>query len=289
MSITPDEMLKQVAVEVAKENASKVYDDAVKEPLSETSKLVTRIPRAINAALSSIDIWITKKEYNVEATKILLQEKLKFINPDKIVSPEAYVAVPAIQAISYSMDSNELRDMFANLLASSINLDIKNAVHPSFVEIIKQLSPDEARILRHFKSQGLNEISKCKLRYQKKSNNSQNNSNIFSNTMQEGYDIIKTLILYKDDPYKVEPCLNNLERLGLIKIDDSYVLAKDDYYIDFSNISLVKHLRELSLSNPKDFPYIFPSEDEYECELILLRGTIFITSLGSQFINICVS
>lgn len=284
MSITPDKMLKEIAVEVAKDNANKVYDDAVKEPLSETSKLLSRIPKAINAAFAPIDIWIAKKEYNVEATKILLAEKMKSINPEKIVSPEPYVAVPAIQAISYSMDSNELRDMFANLLASSINLDTKDTVHPSFVEIIKQLSPDEAKVLKYLKIKKLKLHPKCKLRYQKKTIN---DSNIIRDSTEVGHDILKNLILYKEDPYKIEPCLNNLERLGLIEIDDSYYLTNDTYYIDFSTIPLVQQLKQLSLSNPAAFSNSSSYEEEYE--LVLIKGTIFITSLGQQFIDICVS
>ena len=68
------------------------------------------------------------------------------MNTDSIVSPEAYIAVPALQAISYCKNSEELRNMYANLLATSMLNDKKEDVHPSFGEIIKQLSPDEARM-----------------------------------------------------------------------------------------------------------------------------------------------
>lgn len=63
------------------------------------------------------------------------------------MEPEAYVAVPAIQAISYSMNSEELRNLYANLLAKAMNSDTKDMVHPSFVEIIKQMSPIDALVL----------------------------------------------------------------------------------------------------------------------------------------------
>ena len=51
-------------------------------------------------------------------------------NPEKIVEPEPYVAVPAIQAISYAMNSDELRNLYANLLAKSMIKDTKDTVHP---------------------------------------------------------------------------------------------------------------------------------------------------------------
>lgn len=63
------------------------------------------------------------------------------------MEPESYVAVPAIQAISYSMNSEELRNLYANLLAKAMNSDTKDMVHPSFVEIIKQMSPIDALVL----------------------------------------------------------------------------------------------------------------------------------------------
>lgn len=66
-------------------------------------------------------------------TEKLLEQKLKNIDEEKIVSPESYVAVPAIQAISYSMNSDELRNLYANLLAKAMVTPTKDAVHPSFV------------------------------------------------------------------------------------------------------------------------------------------------------------
>lgn len=122
----------------------KLYDDVIQPTAQETGKILARIPKAINAAFSSLDMWIANKDYNVEETKLLLAKKLKNVNPEKIVSPEPYVAVPAIQAISYSMNSEKLRNMYANLIANSMNIDEKEKVHPAFVEVIKQLSPLDA-------------------------------------------------------------------------------------------------------------------------------------------------
>ncbi|NFH74412.1 DUF4393 domain-containing protein [Clostridium botulinum] len=128
--------------------APDLYNDGLKPTVQETGKFIARIPKAINAAFSSLDIWIANKEYNSEETKLLLAKKLENIDPEKIVSPEPYVAVPALQAISYSMNSDELRELYSNLLANSMNSDKKTFVHPAFVEIIKQLSPLDATNLK---------------------------------------------------------------------------------------------------------------------------------------------
>lgn len=126
--------------------APTLYEDALQPTIQEVGKFVARIPRAINAAFSGLDKWILNKEYAIDETKKLLAQKLADVDPEKIVEPEPYVAVPAIQAISYSMNSEELRNLYANLPAKAMNSDTKDMVHPSFVEIIKQMSPTDALI-----------------------------------------------------------------------------------------------------------------------------------------------
>ena len=128
--------------------APTIYEDALQPTVQEVGKFTARILRAINAAFSGLDKWILNKEYAIAETKKLLEQKLQNVDPEKIVTPEAYVAVPAIQAISYSMDNEELRNLYANLLAKAMNADTKEAVHPAFVEIIKQMSPIDALVLK---------------------------------------------------------------------------------------------------------------------------------------------
>ena len=124
-----------------------LYDDGLKPAVQESGKTLSLLPKTINAALVPLRKWIAEREYSLAETEKLLEIKLRNIDHNKIVTPEAYVAVPALQAISYSMDSEELRNMYANLLAKAMNVDEKDKVHPAFVELIKQMAPQEALIL----------------------------------------------------------------------------------------------------------------------------------------------
>lgn len=125
-----------------------LYDDGLKSAVQESGKTLALLPRVINAALAPVRIWVAQKEYNVAETEKLLAKKLEKVGVENVVSPEAYVAVPALQAISYSMNSEELRDLYANLLSSAMTKDRKWTVHPSYVEVIKQITPDEAKLLK---------------------------------------------------------------------------------------------------------------------------------------------
>lgn len=136
------------AVGDAIKTAPTFYEDALQPTVQETGKILALIPQTIEAALLPLRQWNIEREYKFAETKKLLEHKLQNVEPEKIVTPEAYVAVPAIQAISYSMDSEELRNLYANLLAKAMNSDTKDSVHPSFIEIIKQMSPIDSLIFK---------------------------------------------------------------------------------------------------------------------------------------------
>ena len=121
-----------------------IYQDSLHPAAVEIGKLIGRFPRLINAALSGLDCWIENREYNIAIAKKTLEQKLSCIESDKIVAPEPYIAIPAIQSLSYSMNNEELRNLYVNLLAQAMTIDTKDKVHPAFIEIIKQMSPNDA-------------------------------------------------------------------------------------------------------------------------------------------------
>lgn len=90
-------------LQLPNETIDKIYDDAVHPAASEAGKFAGRIPRLINAALAPLDCWILEREHHIEKTKQLLEENLKNKDPEKIVPPDPYVAVPASQTNAYLM------------------------------------------------------------------------------------------------------------------------------------------------------------------------------------------
>jgi abortive infection alpha-like protein len=74
-------------------------------------------------------------------------EKLKYTPPERIVSPNLAVAGPIVDAMRFVAHEPDLREMYANLLATSMDANIARNAHPAFVEIIRQLTADEAKIL----------------------------------------------------------------------------------------------------------------------------------------------
>src|SRR6266446_4863463 len=92
--------------------------------------------------LEQIGAWIQKR----------VSERLKDVPPDQIVEPDARIAVPATQALIYSMNDELIREMFASLLAADMNAATKEKVHPAFVEMIRQMTRPDAEVLKVIKA-----------------------------------------------------------------------------------------------------------------------------------------
>lgn len=197
------------------ETVPDLYDDSLKPTVQESGKILSLIPQTINAALLPLRKWIVNREYNLAETERLLAKKLEHVGEEKIVTPEAYVAVPTIQAISYSMDNENLRNLYANLLAKSMNIDTKSRVHPSFVEIIKQMSPVDAIV---FKTIFESEITPI--------------IDLFITYSDGGQGFHKYNISWMSFASFDNICisLDNLTRLGLIEIPSDQSYTNDNNY-----------------------------------------------------------
>lgn len=70
------------------------------------------------------------------------------IPEDSLVTPPAQIAIPAMEGLAYSLDEPELKEMYLNLLARASDSRPHSQPHPGFAQIIKELSPKEAALLK---------------------------------------------------------------------------------------------------------------------------------------------
>lgn len=74
-------------------------------------------------------------------------EAIERIPQEKRTEPNYATTCAAAQSMIFAIDEPIIKSMYQNLLSRAINKDTKSEVHPSFVEMVKQLCPDEALIL----------------------------------------------------------------------------------------------------------------------------------------------
>lgn len=235
--------------------------------IEEVDKTSALVMRAIHAALSPLEKWVLQKEYNLAETKKLLEEKLKDTPTENIITPPSYVAVPAMQSIAYCMDNIQLRDMYAELLAHAMNSKTVNNVHPTFVEIIKQMSPFDALV---FKELTNTLVQPClSIKYMNKST-------------KASYPV-QDIVAFSDlDVFPLVPtqiALENLERLKLIEINKSSKYSKAEKYKDL-RYSVRKVVNAFVEDNKQNF-------DTNDYQIIYDEFVILIRGFGQFFARSC--
>lgn len=224
-----EEASKEV-VKGAKEVAVEVYKDAAQPIVKPIGEILGFLPRTIKLALSGWERWLINGEESLRLTAEAIKEKAKTIPEDKLVEPEPYVAIPAIQQITYCQNSEVLRDLYASLITASMNVDTKWKVHPSYVDIIKQLNPDEARYIKEL-GYDINQIHPLiDVHYYP------NNSNSYIPLMTN-FTITKINIL--EYPQSICSYIDNLERLKIIEIPPTVHIADENKYKGTENHPIV--------------------------------------------------
>lgn len=253
---------------IAKEIAKEMYKDggrAIVKPIGELGGLLIR---TLKATLAPVEKWTLQREYNIAETRKLLEQKLERVSIDSITAPESYIALPALQYLTYCMDQEELRDMYANLLANSMIDVVRNGVHPGFVEIIKQLSPDEAKILKYMSTH--EDIPTITLR--------------FENENAEGEDIIRDFSdvgekVGCEQKYEMEKHFDNLERLGLIaKSGILSKLTEEEQYEQLKKHPYISKQKKKRTEKDKAYP-----------NDVIREEYVRLTSFGKAFCAICVN
>src|SRR5262245_16064685 len=80
-------------------------------------------------------------------------EEIKHLPEEKVASVPPEIGVPILERLSY-VTNEELSDLYVNLLAKASCVDTAQFAHPGFVNIVNNLSPDEAVLLKEMHRHG---------------------------------------------------------------------------------------------------------------------------------------
>ncbi len=253
--------------------------DSTNKALPET---ISAVDHALSSVLNIVGYPVNYigeyAKHSIQKLHSNLTEKLSEIPPDKIVAPPIHIAAPILERSRFTADSKHLHALFANLLATSMTEDMQSLAHPSFVEIISQLSQEEAKILFDFPQI----LPMCVIRAQKHSrSNAKHPLGEDFKFLEEGVDYIHHIILYNDmhphteqDFRKIASITENFERLGLIKLpDDGSYFTKAENYTPI--LSVLKPFVKTLLCSPDQTIAIIPQRAQ-------------ITDFGRQFLKACV-
>jgi len=254
--------LMSEAVKQSKDVLGKAYDDLIHPTAQPVGNIISLLPRTINICLGKWQKWIINGEESIRLTAEAVREKAAKIPEEKLTEPEPYVAIPAIQQLSYCYDSEELREMYTNLLVASMNTDTKYQVHPSFVNIIKQLTPDEAKLLSYLAKAPIQPL--LSVRH-------------ILNANGEYVELVRHFTCISEqmceNPNGIYSYLDNLQRLGIITIMENLAIKSDELYKPLEEHALIKG-------------YLKTPVKENE-RIIIVRQKFMVTMFGKDFIRIC--
>lgn len=255
-----------------------LYKDVAHPALSAVGQTISLPFRAVNVLLTPFIKWVIQGEERLNEISNAVAEKVSSVPKENLTEPEPYVAIPALQAISYSMDNQKLKDLYSNLLAKAITKTTKESVHPAFIEIIKQMSPLDAQLMSYIFNQSQSIPMIC-IRIQKKSVAPIQDLPSFR-YMNSGFTVYENYVLgFMENIYpRVSVSIENLNRLGLVRIDNTYKLDSSLYQV-FEQSECKKQFETMYSSRT----------NSNETEVAFLPSTAMITELGKSFSRICIS
>lgn len=262
-----DKDLAKSIVEQSDGAITQAYKDVVQPSAKPLGEILALFPRTLRLAFIGWEKWLTNREESLRLTAEAIEEKVKQIPEEKIVEPESYIAIPAIQQISYCQNNADLRNLYANLLVSSMNSDKKWLVHPAFVDIIKQLTPDEARIINCVGSFKNNFLPLIDVKGVLKGNNSKGHQLLVTNFTTLGFDVI-------ENKENICSYVDNLVRLNLFEIPPTYHLTNERLYDSLEQSPILAQLTK-------------PYSASYN--LSFSHKILVISNLGLQFKRVCCS
>lgn len=126
---------------------SQVYHDAASPAAQEIGKVLAG---AVRAALSPAALVILSIDEAFTLAQEHVQERFRrwHVPSERVVPPPAEIAEPVVRLLRFGDQDPGLRDMYLNLLARSMDSATQASSHPAFTDVLKQLSPLEARLLQ---------------------------------------------------------------------------------------------------------------------------------------------
>ena len=187
------------------------------------------------------------------------ENQVSSIPEDSLKEPKLSILGPILEASKFYFEEKPLRDMFAALAAASVDERKERYMHPSFPEIIKQMSPLDAENLKLFCSQ----LPVAEYYKEKKGSNVR--QTIISNVFISNKNV--------SDIELQSQSISSLSRLGLLDVEYEKTVLADRFYWKFYGtdyfISLTRRLNDEGFLSG------------------ITRGRARLTPLGKAFTSVC--
>ncbi len=192
-------------------------------------------------------------------------KKTQDIPVEYITEPKPSIAAPLLQGLAFSSEEPDLKELFLSLLKTSMDKRTQHLAHPAYVEIIKQLTAEEAGILKEFLTNEDDQFPVIRIISRE----------IKENLVEEIYQILLENvpnIIINDSKFiltQTSSLIDNWIRLGLFTVDYTSILSDENAYSWFNQCKEYIHIKE--------------KNDDNINKIEVLQGIITTTSFGKLF------
>lgn len=230
--------------------------------LGQTALTITKTINNVMLPLAAVNFAFDKaRVYFSEKFQQDLSQKASAIPSEQIIEPKASIAGPALQGLAFTHEEANLKDMYLSLLATAMDGRVAAEAHPAFVENIKQLSSEEANLIRGIlQSKGGIPIVEVRVTLENGS---------WNTLLMHLLNLTDSGTALPVENPRIPAMVDNWVRLGLVGVDYTKHLTGDGSYTWVENRPEVVRCRQ---------------EFEKEKQKIsFANGIIFKTAFGAQF------
>jgi hypothetical protein len=140
----PDEVTDKTIEALAKQiPIREMYGDLAAPATKEVGKALSDVMKVIRLALAPLQYGAALQDRFAR----FLDRSVRQIPEDRRITPAPQMLGSILEAIRCEPEATPIDEMFSELLSGSMDRERVDSAHPAFVEIIKQLSSDEAVLL----------------------------------------------------------------------------------------------------------------------------------------------
>jgi hypothetical protein len=242
-----------------------IYGDLARPGVKQAGKALETIIGLGNTVLWPITLMNERASIYLQKNLEKYREKMESVPEDKVIGVAPEIGVPIAEKLSYVADEH-LVDMYVKLLNTASNQDTVGDAHPSFINVINNLSPDEACLLEYFDTKDVMPFVIAKA----------------TNQIDKTYNTISGYIVPNDAltcinfQQNIDAYLDNLVGLGLLELRDDKSLANDALYEPLR----IRHKDELE-------NLISHNYGNEKRKLAFTKGAVKRTKFGLKFIKAC--
>ena len=125
-----------------------IYGDLAQPSVKKVGTALETVFEFSTSLLLPLKLLNEKFKLNFEKRLNEYKEKINSIPEEKLCEVNPQIGTPLIEKLSYTT-SDEISNLFTNLLTKASSIDTVNLAHPGFIQLIERLSVDEARLVLH--------------------------------------------------------------------------------------------------------------------------------------------